>query len=481
VISFVKAFRTPKESLGDLKAEVAATLVAAASDIALAIDDEGTIHDAAFQRADLPLELKNSDRWIGRPWQATVAEESLTKIDQLLQEAATHKVSRWREVRYPATRGPDIPILYSAVVIREQKRFVAIGRDVRAAAVLQQKLIEAQIAIERDYAKTRNVETRYRILFQMYSEPVLIVDAATHRVVEANPAASVLLGESPTQLIGKLFPDALLIDDAAAAQSISFAIRTQGRIENLKLRLEGGQEFFIYGIFFRQDASAFFLLRFVPTDRAPAALPTHPDLSAQTLQFVDEAPDGIVLTDRDGRLLRANAAFLQLAQIDSEKRVHGENIDRWIGKSSVDFGILLSNLHQHRSLKLFSSVVRGEHGSPVDVEISAVALSGQDDPKLGFVIRNVGRRIGTDFGSHSEIPRSREQLVELIGRLPLKEIVRETTDVIERMCIETALELTGDNRATAAEMLGLSRQSLYVKLRRFGLANVGEYHENNVE
>jgi hypothetical protein len=28
-----------------------------------------------------------------------------------------------------------------------------------------------------------------------------------------------------------------------------------------------------------------------------------------------------------------------------------------------------------------------------------------------------------------------------------------TTDVIERLCIEAALELTGDNRASAAEML----------------------------
>ncbi|MFX4955918.1 helix-turn-helix domain-containing protein [Acinetobacter baumannii] len=41
--------------------------------------------------------------------------------------------------------------------------------------------------------------------------------------------------------------------------------------------------------------------------------------------------------------------------------------------------------------------------------------------------------------------------------------------------MEAALELTRDNRASAAEMLGLSRQSLYVKLRRFGLAEqVGE-------
>jgi DNA-binding NtrC family response regulator len=47
--------------------------------------------------------------------------------------------------------------------------------------------------------------------------------------------------------------------------------------------------------------------------------------------------------------------------------------------------------------------------------------------------------------------------------------VAETTDVVEKMCIETAVELTRNNRVAAAEMLGLSRQSLYVKLRKYGL------------
>jgi DNA-binding NtrC family response regulator len=46
-----------------------------------------------------------------------------------------------------------------------------------------------------------------------------------------------------------------------------------------------------------------------------------------------------------------------------------------------------------------------------------------------------------------------------------------STDLIERLCIEAALELTRNNRASAAEMLGLSRQSLYVKLRRYGLVD----------
>ncbi len=52
--------------------------------------------------------------------------------------------------------------------------------------------------------------------------------------------------------------------------------------------------------------------------------------------------------------------------------------------------------------------------------------------------------------------------------------MREATDVVERLCIKTALELTDDNRASAAEMLGLSRQSLYVKLRRHGLDDPAE-------
>ena len=58
--------------------------------------------------------------------------------------------------------------------------------------------------------------------------------------------------------------------------------------------------------------------------------------------------------------------------------------------------------------------------------------------------------------------------------MPLKNLVRETTDLIERLCIEAALELTHDNRASAAEMLGLSRQGLYTKLRRYGLGDLDD-------
>jgi DNA-binding NtrC family response regulator len=62
------------------------------------------------------------------------------------------------------------------------------------------------------------------------------------------------------------------------------------------------------------------------------------------------------------------------------------------------------------------------------------------------------------------LSQSDEQVAGLVGHMPLKDIVRQTTEMIEKLCIDTALDLTKGNRALAAQMLGLSRQSLYAKL-----------------
>ena len=173
--------------------------------------------------------------------------------------------------------------------------------------------------------------------------------------------------------------------------------------------------------------------------------------------------------------MTANAAFLDMAQLANEEQARGELLERWLGPPGVDLEVLIANLRQHGSVRLFATTMRGEYGATTEVEISAVAVPNGERPCFGFAIRDVGRaRHRAGPRRQPQLPRSVEQLTELIGRVPLKDIVRETTDVIERLCIEAALELTGDNRASAAEMLGLSRQSLYVKLRRYGLGDLAE-------
>ena len=175
-----------------------------------------------------------------------------------------------------------------------------------------------------------------------------------------------------------------------------------------------------------------------------------PDAKAKLLWAVEHAPDGFIVTDGDGRVIIANAAFFDMAQVAHEDSARGRPLDDWVGASGVDVAVLIANLRQRGAVRFFASTVRGEEGATVQVEISAVAIRNGGQPCFGFAIRNVAPRMSGPSSPDSPaaaraIPRSVEQLTELIGQVPLKDLVREATEVIERLCIEAALELTGNN------------------------------------
>lgn len=181
--------------------------------------------------------------------------------------------------------------------------------------------------------------------------------------------------------------------------------------------------------------------------------------------MVENLPDGLVVTDPKRRILTVNAAFLDFAELVSLEQVRGERLDKWVGRPGVDLDAIVTTLRKRGAIQNFATIMRGEHGASVEIEVSAVKTSNS----FGFTIRRAARDIPHESRVSRELPRSVEQLTKLVGRVALKELVRETTDAIEKLCIETALELTSQNRASAADLLGLSRQSLYSKLRRFGL------------
>ncbi len=469
----MRQFKTPKKTLGNLDAETVASVIAASADVALVLDAKGVIRDLALGSDELSEE--GYADWVGQAWADTVTVESRPKVEAILRDAAA-RTPRWRQVNHASARGPNVPILYSAVQIGTPNRVIAVGRDLRGISTLQQRLIDAQQSLERDYTRLRHAETRYRVLFQLASEAVLIVDAGSQRILEANPAAAKLLAASGKVLVGRSFPEGFDAESTRQIQAMLAAARTAGSTDELRVKSsEAKREFTVSASLFRQDNASYFLVRLTPTQPV-AGGSLVPKSKSRLLEVVETMPDGFVVTSGDGRILTANRAFLDLAQLASEEQVRGESLDRWLGRPGVDLSVLLANLKQHGVVRLFATTMRGEYGSSSEVEISAVSALGGDPPGLGFTIRNVGRRLNHDGRagtvSMRELPRSVEQLTELIGRVSLKDLVRESTDMIERLCIEAALELTGDNRASAAEMLGLSRQSLYVKLRRYGLGDL---------
>ncbi|MGH6642121.1 MAG: transcriptional regulator PpsR, partial [Bradyrhizobium sp.] len=447
----------------------AADLIAAATDVAVIVDGQGIIRDVAFNKEELSLELDAQGRWMGSKLSEIVTSETRGKIGELLHDAALRKLSGWRQVNHPSAGGEDIPVLYSAINIGREDRFVVVGRDLRPMAAMQQRLINAQQSMERDYAKLRHAETRYRLLFQVSSEAVMIVDAGSNVVLDANPAALALFDESAPQVLKSVFPGHFDAASAPQIQTLLADVRATGRDGNVRAQLaKGDRECTVAASLFRQENASLFLVRLA----SGATLPETSALKATSilLKYFDAATDGLVITEPDGRIVRANPAFIEMAQLGSAEQSRGELLDRWLGRAGVDFSVALANLRQNGSIKLFSTALRGEHGAATEVEVSAVSLADGDHSGFGFAIRNVEKRLSASSPSARELPRSVAQLTELIGRVPLRDLVREATDVIEKLSIEAALELTGDNRASAAEMLGLSRQSLYVKLRRFGLA-----------
>ncbi|MFN9806768.1 MAG: transcriptional regulator PpsR [Betaproteobacteria bacterium] len=462
-------FIAPKKSLGNLDVDAAAKLIAASADVALVLDQQGVIRDVAVSNPDLGQE--GYADWLGQSWAEIVTPESRPKIEALLRDAGGDKGSTWRHVNHPSARGSDVPMLYSAIKVGKTGKVVAVGRNLRQVAQLQQRLVEAQQSLERDYARLRHAETRYRMLFQLASEAIIVIDAGNEKVIELNPAAQSLLGASAKQLAGKPFPEVFDALGGRAVTTLLNRVRNSGYADDIKLRLRaGGPTLSLSVSLFQQDRDAQFIARLALLGAAGNAAAVSPSAA---MRAIENSPDGFVVTDADGRLLSANRAFLDVVQCPSEDRVRGKSIAQWLGRPGADLSVLLANLRQHGTVRLFATTLRGELGLSTEVEISAVQVPDPTETVLGFVIRSVGRRLpATASAGERELPRSPEQLTELIGRVPLKDIVRETTDVIERLCIEAALELTGDNRASAAEMLGLSRQSLYLKLHRYGLGEL---------
>ncbi len=471
--ALARPFEKPMNSIGPISTESAATLIAKATDITLVMDDNGLILDMAIASADLARDL--TDDWTGRSWESTVTVESRSKIKELLSAAVAGETTRPRQVNHPvAQRDTDIPVLYSAMRASDTGRIIAVGRSLTAISALQQRLVDAQQSMERGFSRMRHLETRYRLLFQVSSEPVLIVDAATNHIIEANPAAAELLGLSTKDLVGQRFPKGFDSQSTRAIETLLGNARSAGRAGDIRARRRGAEEtFLVSASLFRQESASLFLVRLRPDSADTRAAEARDARGSRLLALVQSAPDAFVVTDTDGQILTANPAFVDMTEVASDAQVVGQPLERWLGRPGVDLNVLLANLRQHGSVRLFSTTVRSEYGVSADVELSAVSVAEGDLPCFGFMIRNVSPRLAPETASKRQLPRSVEQLTELVGQVSLKELVRETTDVIERLCIEAALELTENNRASAAEMLGLSRQSLYVKLRRYGMSESG--------
>lgn len=473
----MKTFKAPRKALSGLSAETVASLVTAAADFALILDRRGVIRDIAIASEDLAGEI--GDQWLGRPLLEIVTVDSRSKVTRLLEAAVdSAQPGAGRQINHPLSGGRTLPVQYHVQPLDEEGRMLALGRDLRALAEMQQQLVAVEQSLERDYSRLRSAETRYRLLLQSTTEAFVVVDIMTQKITEMNAAAADVFRLDAGKAVGRLLPDLWDESTGRAVNEWLLGLQTTGRARELRLKLSAGKssarrDCRLYGALFRQESASSALIRIQFAESARTTASSSEVFKENDVKdLFGQLPDALVVLNSSGEISFVNRSFLELAELGSEEQARGESLDRWLGRPGVDLGVLLANLRQHGVVRSFATTLRGELGASTEIEISAAQLGEGAKAHLGVSIRNVERRRVGDTRAGRQLPRSVEQLTELVGRVSLKELVRETTDVIERLCIEAALELTQDNRASAAEMLGLSRQSLYVKLRRYGLGEL---------
>ncbi len=444
-----------------------AHILAASSDIQIIIDSVGMIK-AVSAEPQLTDVLKTGD-WSGSDLRESLTVESITKLESLLDHLANENpdATRSLELNHLIGGKSDCPIRYVAMRTGDDEELILIGQNLTTVADMQQQLVKAQQALDKDYEKYRYVDTRYRAIMDASTEPLVFAESASGKIIDLNDAAAKLFAGTREGLIGSSFGQQF--SDMQRQEFFSGldrdrAAHASSPVDTTTLRTNRAVR--IYPTSMRAAGERLVLCRIELLDDQARST-----MDAALHGLFEAGSDAIVLADARGSINSANDAFLSLCDISDDKDVNGKSFAEFLGRGGIDLKVLLENASRNGRMRLYATKLASRFGGQISVEIATTRLADTPDSGFAFVIRDTSRLEGMRETSAPVTDEAMRNVMELVGSAPLRDIVAATTDVVERMCIETAVELTQNNRVAAAEMLGLSRQSLYVKLRKFNLQN----------
>lgn len=442
-------------------------IISVAADIALIISADGLIQSVLINSND--PSYGNLSHWEGRPVEDFLTNDSYAKLETALEafregEAGIRPV----ELNHSDNATWEFPIRYTLHKIGDEGTVMMLGRDLRPIAETQQQLVHAQMALERGYEARREFDSRYRMLLASTRDAVIFVSASSGKIIDLNESAATLMGNTRDSLVGSAFAGEFkdkrgtdfidaLIHLAVSDSSAEMTATTQATKRDVRIE----------PVVFRAAGDRVLLCRIEPLEATTGATGDHLLLSLSSLY--QKGADAMVFTDGKGTIDAANDAFLDLADAAHLSDVKGRSLADFLARGQVDLAVLLDNAKREGQMRMYATKLTNDYGAITPIETAATWLSDRTPPQVALVIRDMGRAEALRRTNAPAEEPSQSNVVDLVGTASLKEIVAETTDVVEKMCIEAAVQLTNNNRVAAAEMLGLSRQSLYVKLRKYGL------------
>jgi transcriptional regulator PpsR len=441
-------------------------VVAATCDLAIVCSPDRTVMSViASPSTGLGAKAAN---WPGAKLEDIFNVESWAKLKARLEDGPPEPGAVYTlELNHADTVTFPYPVKYSLTQLDTDGTFIMAGRDLRGLAEVQQQLVQAQLALERDYEAQREIETRYRVVLEVNDSPVMIISMSSGKIIDLNSAAAQMIGAPRGDLV-----------QAAVAQE--FEGRRRGEFLETLAKVSGSNDgtpveltvrrtrarVLVRPTQFRASGDRLLLCRIDLTERTQA----ETDELGETLgKLFHNGVDAILFLDGEGRVKVANEAFLNLTDGSTLSNVMGRSFADFLSRGTIDLRVILDNVKRVGHLRHFATRLNTDYSGQVSAELSATLLQDKGKVTIAVMIRDATAAESMRLPGALAGNEGLRNVMQLVGYSTLRDIVAETTEIIERMCIETALELTRNNRVAAAELLSLSRQSLYVKLRKFGL------------
>jgi two-component system, cell cycle sensor histidine kinase and response regulator CckA len=237
--------------------------------------------------------------------------------------------------------------------------------------------VNAFLRLKRAEQTVRASEKRYRRLFESAQDGIVILDAETGKIVDANPFILRLLGYSYGEVYGKCIWELGVFKDNAASMDAFKILQDHEyiRYENLPLETRNGEQIaveFVSNVYFVDEQKVIQCnIRDVTTRRQMEEALRESEERFRSLY--ENSTIGLYRTTPDGKVLLANHALVKMLGYPSFERLASRNLNDEGYEPTYERKNFIHQIEAHGEIKEFESAWTRDDGSILCVSESARA------------------------------------------------------------------------------------------------------------
>ena len=450
------------------KSDIYTNIISEFGDINIILDTRGKILQIKTPAGSI---LKNLNSWINKNIYDFLTIESKEKLNFHLTSLSdlSQSSTKWFELNHISENTGEFPVKYKGFKAANKKNVILIGNDLSPVAEIQKKFVNSQLALEREYSRYRSFETKYKALIEFSEEPLFLLDGVTGKILNLNDSAAKIINVKRDKLVGtslsKFFNFKNNSEFIELLKSDEI-VKNYNSSKNIKSKAN----FNFQSSIFRAENEICIIVRLQKENEVKVK---ENELNNILNKFYDNTRYGIVFTDSIGTIKYVNDSFISLCKIENQQLLIERPFSDFLARGIIDMKVLIEATLENGSTMPFKTQLISNYDIKTEIEITSTKTSINFVDYICFLISHRPNEsepeTENNINENVVSEKATKKIMKLVGSAPLKDLVADTSDIVEKICIETALKMTKNNRVATAEMLNLSRQSLYVKLRKYNL------------